>query len=136
MKELLLILIALATTQPAQAPTNAELQKELTGTWKGTSLCTPVRPACHDEIAIYHFTPHGDSAVTGIFNKEVGGKEVEMGGSLEFPLQPGVRKIVGIMHFKGNDGRWVFAWTGKKMKGTAEYMDGTVIRNIQVEKVP
>jgi hypothetical protein len=29
----------------------------LVGTWRGTSVCTAVRPACHDEIAVYHVAP-------------------------------------------------------------------------------
>jgi hypothetical protein len=32
----------------ADVPPNA-----LFGTWRGTSVCTQVRPACHDEIAVY-----------------------------------------------------------------------------------
>src|SRR3954447_8811384 len=58
----------------------ADRRAPLLGHWTGTSTCTAVRPACHDEIASYYIKP-GPSAdvVTVDGGKIVDGKDVSMG---------------------------------------------------------
>lgn len=110
----------------------------LFGTWRGKSLCTPVRPACHDEIAVYHIAPSrktGKVAMT--MNKVVDGQEVEMGGTLDYDVDYETRTLTCPMGpaRDGTRGEWRFTWSGKKMTGTLIQLPGReVIRNIALDK--
>ena len=109
----------------------------LFGTWRGKSLCTPVRPACHDEIAVYHIAPSrktGKVAMT--MNKVVDGQEVEMGGTLDYDVDYETRTLTYPMTARdGTRGEWRFTWSGKKMTGTLIQLPGReVIRNIALDK--
>jgi hypothetical protein len=109
----------------------------LFGTWRGTSLCTPVRPACHDEISVAHIAPSavpGHVAVT--MNKVVDGQEVEMGGTVDFEVDYTAHTLVWQMTARdGTRGEVRFTWSGDKMTGTFVELPGNeVIRNITLEK--
>jgi hypothetical protein len=109
----------------------------LFGTWRGTSICTPVRPACHDEIAVYHVTPSSKpDTVAMMMNKVVDGEEVEMGGIVEYRVDAKKRTLT--YEFTARDGSvgvFIFTWSGKKMTGTLiEKPKREVVRNIALEK--
>jgi hypothetical protein len=109
----------------------------LIGTWRGTSLCTPVRPACHDEIAVYHIAPSAKpDTIAMTMNKVVDGKEVEMGGTVEYHVDYPARTLFYDMAARdGTRGEFRFTWTGKKMTGTLIQLPGReVVRNIKLEK--
>jgi hypothetical protein len=123
----LLIAATLIATDPRTA---------LVGTWDGESLCTPVRPACRDEHAVYHITiPKKAGVVDMLMNKVVDGKEVEMGGTVEYTVNDGATSLTSEYTYNGNHLRWSFTRTGNEMRGTlVNVPDGAIIRNIHVAK--
>ncbi|HUR80074.1 MAG TPA: hypothetical protein VM733_04880 [Thermoanaerobaculia bacterium] len=112
--------------------------KPLFGTWRGTSICTAVRPACHDEIAVYHIAPSSKAGhVAMTMNKVVDGKEVEMGpGALEYAVDYKTRTLVHAIQARdGTRGEFRFTWMGNTMTGTlVDFPGERVIRNIKLEK--
>lgn len=154
--ELLLVLTMVLPleTALAQADTSASPPRTLVGTWRGTSTCRPVgKPACHDEIAVYHFR-HVDSASASATagarsagsvdagpvehlvlqgNKVVNGVEEEM-GTMKCTYDPASGNVVCPMR----DWRWVFrAVTGPAgitLTGTLRNPAGVVWRDIRVTR--
>ncbi|HUJ15550.1 MAG TPA: hypothetical protein VL284_17320 [Thermoanaerobaculia bacterium] len=108
----------------------------LVGTWKGESICTSVRPACHDEIAVYHISiPSKPGVIDMAMNKMIRGKEAEMGGQLEYKVNADATKLSADIDFNGNHIRFSFTRTGDKMVGTLiDIPTGAVIRNIRLAK--
>ena len=115
--------------------TSPDPRTALVGTWDGESICTPVRPACHDEHAVYHITvPAKRDVIDMLMNKVVGGKEVEM-GTLEYTVNSDATSLTCDFTFNGIHGRWSFTRTGNTMRGTLTNVpDGAVIRNIRLKK--
>ena len=107
----------------------------LVGTWSGESICTPVRPACHDEHAVYHVTiPDKSGVVDMMMNKLVDGKEVEM-GTVQYKVNADATALTSDVTFNGNHIRWSFTRAGNTMRGTlTNAPDGAVIRNIRLKK--
>src|SRR4051794_265483 len=84
--------LASASAAPAASTDTATTANPIFGTWRGTSICTPVRPACHDEIAVYHVSASSKpETVAMMMNKVVDGQEVEMGGTLEYHVDYAAR---------------------------------------------
>ena len=111
----------------------------LVGTWDGKSLCTPVRPACHDEHAVYHVTiPDKPGVVMMTMNKVVAGKEERMGDEdTEYKVNADATSLISEYTFNGNHLRWSFTRKGDAMVGTLiDVPSGAVIRNINVSKIP
>ncbi|MBV8546853.1 MAG: hypothetical protein JO093_01600 [Acidobacteria bacterium] len=114
----------------------ADPRQPFLGHWVGTSICTPVRSACHDETASYWMTP-GKAAdvVTMDARKIVDGKDEVMGPPLDFHVDPSARTIVGVMVAKdGSRWTWAFTRSANEMTGTLKQPDGQVVRNIHVVK--
>ena len=107
----------------------------LVGTWDGESICTPVRPACHDEHAVYHITiPAKPAVVDMLMNKVVDGKEVEM-GTLEYKVNADATSLTSELTFHGNHMLWSFTRRGNAMRGTLKDVpSGAIIRNIRLKK--
>ena len=103
----------------------------LYGKWEGPSICTPVRPACHDEHAVYHIAPSDKpDTIAMTMNKVVNGKEEEM-GTLEYHVDPTASTLTS--EYRGVV--WTFNRTGNRMRGTAKQLpNGEVIRNIRLAK--
>src|SRR6476469_3238904 len=107
---------------------------DIFGTWAGTSICTNVRLACHDEKAIYHVKPTSKKdVVTMTLGKVIDGREVVMGTTeyqrsgdtltSEFDVPDGTRAV------------WTFVVNGDHMTGTLKQLPGgEVVRNITVDK--
>jgi hypothetical protein len=112
----------------------ADRRAPILGHWTGTSICTAVRPACHDEIASYYIKP-GPKAdvVTMVLDKVVDGKEEWMGRD-DFKVDFEKHTLSLVMAQNGSV--WTFTWTGDTMTGTAKESDGRVIRNIRLTKQP
>jgi len=109
----------------------------IVGTWRGTSVCTAVRPACHDEIAVDHIARSTKpDTVLMTMNKVVDGKEVEMGGTVEFHVDYASRTLTWEMAARdGTRGEVRLTWSGNKMTGTMIQLPGReVVRNITLEK--
>ena len=114
----------------------ADPREPFVGHWVGPSVCTAVRPACHNETASYWIT-RGKAAdvVTMDARKIVDGKDEVMGPPLDFHVDAAARTIVAVMGAKdGSHGTWAFTRTGNEMTGTLKQGDGQVVRNIHVVK--
>lgn len=111
----------------------ADPRQPVIGHWVGTSVCTGVRPACHDETASYQVMagPKPD-VVTVDAGKVVDGK-VESMGVLDFHVDFAARTLTCVME---NNGRWTwrFTWSGTVMTGTLSSPEGKVARNIRLTK--
>lgn len=103
----------------------------LYGKWEGESICTSVRPACHDEHAVYHIAASGKpDTVVVAGNKVVDGKEVEM-GTFVYHVDPTATTLT----YENHGVVWTFTRNGGKMRGTLKQLpNGEVIRNIRLEK--
>jgi hypothetical protein len=110
----------------------ADRRAPVLGHWTGTSKCTAVRPACHDEIASYYIKP-GPKAdvVTMVLDKVVNGKEEWMGTD-DFHVDFEKQTLNLVMAQNGSV--WTFTWNGDTMTGTAKEADGRIIRNISLTK--
>jgi hypothetical protein len=109
----------------------------LFGTWRGKSLCTPVRPACNDEIAVYHIAPTSKPDTVAItMSKVVAGNEVEMAGTLDYHVDYAKRTLTHELAARdGTRGVFRFTWSGTHMTGTLiQLPGGEVVRNITLEK--
>jgi hypothetical protein len=129
--------LASASAAPAASTDTAKAANPIFGTWRGTSICTPVRPACHDEIAVYHASASSKpETVAMMMNKVVDGQEVEMGGMLEYHVDYAARTLsCEIAARDGTRGVFSFTWSGKKMTGTLYQLPGReVVRNIALDK--
>ena len=116
----------------------------LVGTWRGTSICRPVgKPACHDEIAVYHFrvdsTVAADSAAKSErlvwqANKVVKGAEEEMG-----TMSCTYDRAAGVLTCPMRDWRWEFraasAPAGDSLIGTLSNPAGVVWRDVRTTRV-
>jgi hypothetical protein len=116
--------------------TAADPRAVLAGTWKGESICTSARPACRNEIAVYHISiPDKPGVVNLLANKVIGGKEVEMGGTMEYAVNADATKLSASLEVNGNHIRFSFTRSGDKMVGTLiDIPTGAVIRNIRLAK--
>jgi hypothetical protein len=110
---------------------------ELAGTWRGTSLCTPLYPRCRDEIAVYHIAPSPNpGTVSMTMNKEVDGNEVDMGGTVQYRVDYTARTLTSQSATRdGTPLVLTLTWSGNKMTGTLIQLPGReVIRNITLER--
>jgi hypothetical protein len=114
----------------------ADARQPLLGHWTGSSKCTAVRPACHDEIASYYIKPGpSEDVVTIEAGKIVDGKDVWM-GTTDFHVDFAAHVLSGFVEM--NNQRWplTFTWSGDTITGTYEQPDGQVIRNVRITKQP
>jgi hypothetical protein len=113
----------------------ADPREPLVGLWTGDSICTPVRPACHDEKAAYHVTlGERPDSISMLMNKIVNGKEEEM-GTMEYTVDAAKKTLRGEIKGQSVQSVWEFSWSGSEMRGTATQLpSGEVIRNITLKK--
>lgn len=129
------ITFALMLTFASTATAASDPRAALLGIWRGSSICTGARAACHDETVVWHVTPGAKpDVVTVAMNKVVDGKELEM-GDLDFKIDFAAHRLVGDYDNGRVATRWSFTWTDKKLVGTAVMLpDGTKIRDIVVQR--
>jgi hypothetical protein len=114
----------------------ADPRQPLLGHWTGSSKCTAVRPACHDEIASYYIKPGPSKDVVTIdADKIVDGKDEWMGTS-DFHVDFETHVLTGFVEM--NNQRWpiTFSWSGDTITGTYKQPDGQVVRNVRITKQP
>ena len=126
------------------------------GTWRGTSICRPVgKPACHDEIAVYHFRVDSASGADSAArrpadarsaarterlvwqaNKVVNGVEEEMG-----TMSCTYDRTSGNLRCRMRDWLWSFHATGAgatttdaALVGTLTNAAGVVWRDVRVTR--
>jgi hypothetical protein len=109
----------------------ADPRQPLLGHWTGTSICTAVRPACHNETASYYIKPGpSEDMVTIDACKVVNGKDESM-GTIDFHVDFATRVLSG---FVGSNNPATFTWSGDTITGTFKQPDGQVIRNVRITK--
>src|SRR5436305_11581390 len=120
---LLIIAVALATTTAGDA---------LVGNWRGDSICV-VRPsACVDEKALYHVKKLGQPDRYSVqADKIVNGQAIDM-GTFDCKYASDKQALTcqlpkGAVHL---------ALRGTRLEGTMKLTDGTLWRNISLEKDP
>lgn len=151
---LLLPMVLAPETALAQTDAVARPPRTLVGTWRGTSTCRPVgKPACHDEIAVYHFrrvdsasgsaggrARGAGSGGAGLAehlvlqaNKVVRGVEEDM-ATLKCAYDPASGNVLCPMR----DWRWVFRAAAERgditLTGTLRSPAGVVWRDIRVAR--
>lgn len=112
--------------QQTPAPTDSA-QASPAGTWRGTSLCTPGHPACHDETVVYRIT-----AVGGRFqinaSKIVQGQEEWMAN-----IDCDWTAATHVLNCPASYGVWNFTISGTAMTGTL-VVRGELFRNVAVSR--
>jgi hypothetical protein len=128
-------LLGLAALVASAANSPSDPREVLLGTWKGSSICTNARSACHDETVVYHVIAAAKAdTVTVAMNKVVDGKELEM-GTIDFTVDFAAHRMVGDVANSRVPSRWTFTFTKTEMKGTAVLLpSGDVGRNIAVHR--
>jgi hypothetical protein len=125
----LALIAALFLPSVARPHAGAQTAK-LAGDWKGTSLCTIKSSPCHDENVIYHVTepnPAGDLTIQ--MDKIVEGKP-EFMVTLDCKFDSRASTVTCPM----KNGEWRFTVAANKMTGTLKLPDGTLYRNISVQR--
>jgi hypothetical protein len=96
-KQLFIISICLCFCSQSFSQAN----KNITGTWKGTSVCQVKNSPCHDESVVYHITAGKAPASFNIqANKIVNGAEDDM-GTLAATYDSSRHLLIA--HFRAND---------------------------------
>jgi hypothetical protein len=107
--------------------------KGIAGTWRGTSVCTPVgKPTCHDEVVVYRVRelgPAGSEKVQIVMNKIVNAKEDSM-ATLVCSHASGPHLVACPMR----GWTWTFQLAGDTLSGTLANPTGVVWRNIRVAR--
>lgn len=112
----------------------ADPRQPLLGHWVGTSICTGVLPACHDETASYWLKAGKKPDIVIVDGgKIVDGKDVSM-GAFDFQVDFAAHTLTAISESGGTHPNLSFTWTGKTMTGTLKSAEGEVIRNIRLTK--
>lgn len=112
----------------------ADPRQPILGHWTGTSICTGVRPACHDEIASYWVKAGTKPDLVRIdAGKIVNGQDLLM-GTLDFQVNFSTRTLTSVSESGGSRVTWSFTWSNTAMTGTLKSSDGQVIRNIRLMK--
>jgi hypothetical protein len=87
-------------------------QQTPAGTWRGTSLCTPGHPSCHDETVVYRI--RADSGRFQIdARKIVAGQEEAMG-----IIACDFTAASGALHCPASYGTWSFTMRRDSLTGT------------------
>src|SRR3954468_413623 len=90
----------------------ASFQQSPAGTWRGTSLCTPGHPACHDETVVYRIRAVGVRFEISA-SKIVQGQEEFMG-----TITCDYAGETHVLNCPTSYGTWSFTITGRTMVGT------------------
>ena len=97
------------------------------GTWRGTSICTPGHPACHDEVVVYHIRAVGARFEISA-SKIVQGQE-EFMGDITCDYAAGTH----VLNCPTGYGLWNFTITGATMTGTL-VARGELYRRVSVTR--
>ncbi|HKP74978.1 MAG TPA: hypothetical protein VJT67_05510, partial [Longimicrobiaceae bacterium] len=103
-------------------------QPEPVGTWRGTSLCTPGHPACHDETVVYRIRAAGEQFEIAA-SKIVNGQEEFMGNiTCDFTAD------THVLNCPTSYGLWNFTIAGgRTMTGTLVARN-ELFRNVSVAR--
>jgi len=109
------------------APADSAARQSPAGTWRGTSLCTPGHPACHDETVVYRIRAVGERFEISA-SKIVQGQEEFMGNiTCDYAADSHV------LNCPASYGVWSFTIAGTAMTGTL-VVRGELFRRISVAR--
>ena len=108
-------------------------QDNITGTWRGTSICQVKDSPCHDEIAIYHAVKVGGNTYRFQMNKMVNGKEEEMGVT-SFTYNKNNKTLDAVTTSAKGKGLWHFVLKDNIMNGTLTVENNVLYRVINLHK--
>lgn len=121
-------------TRPVTSPVTAMRPiPSPAGTWRGSSLCLPGFPACHDETVVYRVTPVASDS-NGFdmdASKIVNGTEDPM-GKLVCTLDRGVTTLVCVIQA----GVWRFKVSRDSLLGGLTATNGRQMRKVAVGRQP
>jgi hypothetical protein len=101
-----------ARAQQSTAPADSAARPSPAGTWRGTSVCTPGHPACHDEVVVYRIRAVGARFEISA-SKIVQGQEESMGiVTCDYAAET---QMLGC---PTTYGVWSFTLSGQTMTGT------------------
>ena len=127
----LALIAAVATPAAVHAqqgtPPAGSAQQSPAGTWRGTSLCTPGHPACHDEVVVYRIRAVGERFEISA-SKIVQGQE-ELMGDITCDYAAATHMLNCPMDY----GVWNFTITGTTMTGTL-VARGELYRRVSVSR--
>jgi hypothetical protein len=104
----------------------------LAGTWRGDSTCMTEASACHDERVVYYIrdVPNRPNQVVVQADKIVDGKPITMGtGEWEYD------RAGSTLEWRTPNQVWLLKIKGRRMEGTLKLTDGTIFRNMILERV-
>jgi len=117
---MLRLLLFAASAIAAQTP-------EPVGTWRGTSICAPGHPACHDETVVYRVRAAGERFEIAA-SKIVNGQE-EFMGNIACDFAPAMHTL----NCPTGYGHWCFTLSGRMMTGTL-VVRNELFRNVSVAR--
>ena len=120
------VCFSLALTLGVSAETSG-----VAGTWRGESVCATNAPACHNETVIYDIkdVPDRPDLVIIQADKIVSGKAITMGTG-----QWRHDRARHTLEWRTPQQVWLLKITGNRIEGTLTLADGTVFRNVTLEK--
>jgi hypothetical protein len=123
---LMLTAIGILNASPASAPSSG-----VAGTWRGESVCATQASACHNERVIYYVKDvlNRPDRVFIQADKIVDGKPITMGSS-EWQYD----QTRGTLEWRMPRQVWLLKITDGRMEGTLTLTDGTIFRNMTLEK--
>ncbi|MFL5383196.1 MAG: hypothetical protein ACJ8GN_11815 [Longimicrobiaceae bacterium] len=113
--------------QQAGAPADSAAQRTPAGTWRGTSICTPGHPACHDEVVVYRIRAVRERFEISA-SKIVQGQEEFMGD-----ITCDYAADTHVLSCPTSYGSWSFTITGQTMTGTL-VARGELYRRVSVSR--
>ena len=101
------------------------------GTWRGESLCGAGLSGCHDERVVYYIkhVPDRPDRVMIQADKMINGEPITMRTG-EWQYDP----AAGSLEWRMPQHVWLLKITGSRMAGTLKHTDGTILRNMTLEK--
>jgi hypothetical protein len=109
----------------------AEGASEVAGAWRGESVCASKAETCHDEHVVYYIkeVANRPDAVFIQADKIVDGRAVTMGAA-EWRYD----RARATLEWRTDRQTWSLKMIGNRLEGTLTLADGTVFRNVKLDK--
>lgn len=105
----------------------------LTGEWRGTSLCQLKNSSCHDETVVYRISPINEAGSIKIVAYKLVNNELDSMGTLFFKYNAKEQTLKCV--FKEN-WIWLFHISSNKINGTLTRLnDNVLFRKITISKI-
>lgn len=106
-------------------------ESQLTGDWRGDSVCVIRESSCQNEKAVYHVAAvSGKPGLVAItFNKMVNDRMITLG-----TLECQVDRSKASVACEYSIGVWLLEYKGNKMQGTLTLTDKTLFRRVTLTK--